>query len=50
MEYKGSNLEKDVFPELAKRDFLYGYLSSKEYLHVAKKDDIKMVEKKLKEF
>lgn len=48
LEYKGHSLETEVFQELIKKGYLYGYLSSKEYLHIHNKDDIKIIGKKLK--
>jgi len=48
-EYSGISLEKDIFPKLVKGGFLHGHLSSKKYLHIHSKDDVKIVEKRLKE-
>lgn len=47
-EYVGHSLELDVFPKLAERSLLYGYLSGEEYLHFHSKKDIQKIIKKLK--
>lgn len=40
-EYAGGSLEKDVFPELAKKGLLNGHLSSEKEVHVHSVEDIK---------
>ncbi|NCO96933.1 MAG: hypothetical protein COY38_02205 [Candidatus Aenigmarchaeota archaeon CG_4_10_14_0_8_um_filter_37_24] len=47
-EFSGCSLEKDVFPKLVKKDLLNGHLSSKEYLHIHNKEDLKLVENKIR--
>jgi len=44
LEYGGSSLEKDVFPELVERGLISGHLSSKKYLHLDEKNDIGKIE------
>lgn len=48
-EYSGKSLQYHVFPKLAEKGMLYGYLSDKEHLHFHSKKDILRLEKKLKE-
>ena len=43
LEYPGSSLEKDVFPALAEKGFLNGYLSSEKEVHIHKLSDTKKV-------
>ena len=38
--YKGRSLEREIFPELAKKGFLGGHLSGTEYLHVHTRGDL----------
>ncbi len=46
LEYKGNSLEKDVFPELAKKGLLNGHLSSEKEIHIHTAEDIKKMKKK----
>jgi NDP-sugar pyrophosphorylase family protein len=39
LEVPGGSLEKQVFPELAKRGLLFGHLSSKKEIHIHNKED-----------
>ncbi len=39
-EYAGSSLESDVFPELAEKGLLNGYLSSEKEVHIHSKKDL----------
>lgn len=41
--YSGSSLESDVFPELAEKGLLNGYLSSEKELHVHSKKDLERI-------
>jgi NDP-sugar pyrophosphorylase family protein len=41
LEYPGSSLESDVFPVLAKKGFLTGYLSTTQIIKLHSKEDIK---------
>jgi NDP-sugar pyrophosphorylase family protein len=45
LDYSGSSLERDVFPEIASRNLLNGHLSSEKEIHVHSLDDVKMLEK-----
>jgi len=49
LEYNGESLQYHVFPKLASKGLLYGYLSGKEHLHFHTKKDINKIEKQLKE-
>ncbi len=48
-EYNGESLQYNIFPKLAEKRMLYGYLSGKEHLHFHTKKDILKLEKQLKE-
>jgi mannose-1-phosphate guanylyltransferase len=48
INYNGLKFGKDVFPELAKKGFLYGHIIGEEYIHIHTKDDLKKIENKLK--
>jgi len=48
INYDGLSLGIDVFPKLAKKDFLYGHIIGEEYLHIHEKADLKRIENKLK--
>lgn len=41
--YEGSSLEKEVFPKLADRGLLRGYLSPEKEIHIHKKEDVKKI-------
>lgn len=41
LNYEGSSLEKDSFPELARRGLLTGHLSSEKEIHIHKKEDLR---------
>ncbi|MBW2965144.1 NTP transferase domain-containing protein [Candidatus Woesearchaeota archaeon] len=41
LSYEGDSLEKDVFPGMAEKGLLGGYLSSKKEIHIHTPDDIK---------
>jgi NDP-sugar pyrophosphorylase family protein len=43
LNYEGSSLEKDVFPELATRGLLTGHLSSEKEIHIHKKEDLRRI-------
>jgi mannose-1-phosphate guanylyltransferase len=43
LEYEGGSLEKDVFPKLAERGLLRGYLSSEKEIHIHKVEDLKKI-------
>lgn len=43
IEYPGASLEKNIFPKLAEKGFLRGYLSSEKEVHIHKPEDIKKV-------
>jgi NDP-sugar pyrophosphorylase family protein len=45
LEYSGSSLEKDVFPQLASRNLLNGHLSSEKEIHIHSIRDVKENEK-----
>ncbi len=47
--YPGKSLEFDIFPELARRGYLGGLITSSEHLHVHTNEDLKRVKKILKE-
>ena len=47
MEYKGSSLEKNIFPVLAKKNLLNGHLSANKEIHIHNKEDIKKEEKNI---
>lgn len=46
MEYRGSSLEDDVFPKIAKQGMLFGYLSSEKEVHIHDDTDIRKYGKK----
>lgn len=48
INYDGLNLGNDVFPQLAKKGFLYGHIVGEEYLHIHTNNDLKRIENKLK--
>lgn len=48
LEYQGDSLEKNVFPELAKKGFLYSYINSAPYFHFHTKEELKKIESELK--
>jgi len=48
--YNEPSLERDVFPSLAKKKLLYGHMTSKKYLHIEKRDDIKPISEVLENF
>jgi NDP-sugar pyrophosphorylase family protein len=41
LEYSGSSLERDVFPELARKGLLNGHLSSQKEVHIHHLEDLK---------
>ena len=43
LEYVGNSLEQDVFPKVAEKGLLRGYLSSEKEIHIHEKEDIKKV-------
>ncbi len=43
LEYEGGSLERDIFPKLAERGLLRGYLSSEKEIHIHKKEDVKNI-------
>ena len=43
LEYEGNSLEREVFPKLAERGLLRGYLSSEKEIHIHKKEDVKKI-------
>jgi NDP-sugar pyrophosphorylase family protein len=43
LEYVGNSLEKDVFPKVAEKGLLRGYLSSEKEVHIHTKEDAKRV-------
>ena len=45
LEYNGSSLEKDIFPEIASRNLLNGHLSSEKEIHVHDVEDVKRLKK-----
>ena len=45
LEYSGSSLEFDVFPELAEKGLLNGHLSSEKEVHIHSKKDIENLRK-----
>ena len=45
LDYSGSSLEKNVFPEIASKNLLNGHLSSEKEIHVHTIDDVKRLEK-----
>ena len=45
LEYHGSSLEKDVFPEIASKNLLNGHLSSEKEAHIHSISDVKKLEK-----
>jgi NDP-sugar pyrophosphorylase family protein len=47
LEYLGESLEKDVFPDLAKKGFLNGYLSTTSVLKLHDRKDVDIIRKSL---
>lgn len=47
--YAGKTLEKDIFPDLAKRRLLGGQMTSTEHLHIHTHEDLERVRKKLRD-
>ena len=41
LQYSGSSLERDVFPELARKGLLNGHLSSEKEVHIHHLEDLK---------
>lgn len=46
LEYPGKSLEYDVFPQLAEKNLLNGYFSSKKEIHIHNLNDSKKINKK----
>ena len=45
LDYSGSSLEKDVFPEIASRNLLNGHLSSEKEVHIHNNEDVRRLGK-----
>lgn len=43
LEYHGNSLEEDIFPLLAKKGLLYGYLSTSKIIKIREKKDIEKI-------
>jgi len=41
LEYRGKSLEEDVFPRIAEKGLLYGYISSQKEKHIHTEEDLK---------
>ena len=48
LEYSGSSLEEDIFPQLAKKGLLQGHLSANKEIHIHTKEDIDNAERLIK--
>lgn len=48
IEYNGFGLGKDIFPTIAKKDLLYGYITGEKFLRVREKADVKIIENKIR--
>ena len=46
LEYSGSSLEREVFPQIATKNLLNGHLSSEKEIHIHSIGDIRKLEKK----
>lgn len=46
LEYAGHSLEKDIFPSLAEKGFLNGYLSTSKVIKLKSKKDLKAIDAK----
>lgn len=44
LEYEGSSLEKDIFPEIASRNLLNGHLSPEKEIHIHTIQDVRKLE------